>query len=399
MKLSKVVGNSGLGYYCKENSSARRRGPRIGEPALHMTIDSTPHLPASIRADRRFVRCAPPPGSSRSVADRLGRPLRDLRISVTDRCNFRCTYCMPKQIFGPEFVFMRRSDLLSFEEITRLVRVFVDHGIEKIRITGGEPLVRRNLERLVEQLAGIEGLNDITLTTNGALLPKQAHALRQAGLERVTVSLDSLDETVFRAMNDVGFPVSGVLDGIVAAESAGMHPIKINMVVKRGVNDRGITEMARYFRGSGHIVRFIEFMDVGTTNGWRLDDVVPAEEMVSRIDERWPLEPVAPNYPGEVASRYRYLDGAGEIGVIASVSQPFCRGCTRARISAEGKLYTCLFAADGHDFRALLRDGSTDEAVGMRLREIWHIRGDRYSEIRSDHTTGLRKVEMSHIGG
>jgi len=271
--------------------------------------------------------------------------------------------------------------------------------VEKIRITGGEPLVRRNLERLVEQLAGIAGLRDLTLTTNGALLSKQARALREAGLQRVTVSLDSLDDEVFRAMNDVGFAVSGVLEGIAAAAAVGMNPVKINMVVKRRVNDGGIVDMAEHFRGTGHIVRFIEFMDVGSTNDWRLEDVVPAAEIVSRIDARWPLEPVDPNYRGEVASRYRYLDGAGEIGVIASVSQPFCRGCTRARISAEGKLYTCLFAAGGHDIRSLLRDGSSDESVGARLREIWSARGDRYSEVRSEHTVGFRKVEMSHIGG
>lgn len=364
-----------------------------------MTIESTHRAPALLRADGEGLALASGRGVTHSVVDRLHRPIHDLRISVTDRCNFRCTYCMPRQVFGPEFVFMRRSELLSFEEITRLARVFVDHGVEKIRITGGEPLVRRNLERLVEQLAGIAGLRDLTLTTNGALLSKQARALREAGLQRVTVSLDSLDDEVFRAMNDVGFAVSGVLEGIAAAAAVGMNPVKINMVVKRRVNDGGIVDMAEHFRGTGHIVRFIEFMDVGSTNDWRLEDVVPAAEIVSRIDARWPLEPVDPNYRGEVASRYRYLDGAGEIGVIASVSQPFCRGCTRARISAEGKLYTCLFAAGGHDIRSLLRDGSSDESVGARLREIWSARGDRYSEVRSEHTVGLRKVEMSHIGG
>lgn len=334
-----------------------------------------------------------------SVVDGLARPLRDLRISVTDRCNFRCTYCMPKQVFGPDFAFMRRSELLSFEEIARLAEIFVHLGVEKVRITGGEPLVRRNLERLVEQLAGIDGLRDITLTTNGALLAKQARALKDAGLQRVTVSLDSLDEDVFASMNDVGFPVSGVLAGIEAAQAVGMSPIKVNMVVKRGVNDNGVVDMAGYFRGSGHIVRFIEFMDVGTTNGWRLDDVVSAEEIVARIDERWPLDPVEPNYSGEVARRYQYRDGAGEVGVIASVTQPFCGGCTRARISAEGKLYNCLFAAEGYDVRTLLRDGSSDLAIGEALRRIWYRRRDRYSEVRSEHTAGLRKVEMSHIGG
>ncbi len=345
-----------------------------------------------IHVAKRFGVAAP-------ITDRLGRPIHDLRISVTDRCNFRCTYCMPKETFGPGFVFMRRSELLSFEEITRFARIFVDHGVEKIRITGGEPLIRRDLERLVEQLAAIQGVRDLTLTTNGALLPEKARALKDAGLSRVTVSLDALEEEVFQAMNDVGFPVAGVLDGIAAAEAAGLSPVKINTVVQRGVNDHGVLDMARQFRGTGHIVRFIEYMDVGSTNGWRLDDVVPASEIVQQINAEWPLEPADPNYPGEVAGRYRYLDGAGEIGVIASVTQPFCRGCTRARLSADGKLYTCLFGLHGHDFRTLLRDGSSDDTIGACLREIWGLRSDRYSEIRSEDTAALPKVEMSRIGG
>jgi cyclic pyranopterin phosphate synthase len=335
---------------------------------------------------------------SRAVTDTLGRPLRDLRISVTDRCNFRCTYCMPKEVFGRDYQFLPRGELLTFEEITRLVRLFQGHGVEKVRLTGGEPLLRRDLERLVAQLAQLPGL-DLTLTTNGALLAQQAPALKAAGLRRVTVSLDSLDDAVFQAMNDVGFPVARVLAGIETASAAGLHPVKINMVVKRGVNEESILPMARFFRGTGHILRFIEYMDVGHTNGWRLDDVVPATEILARLHAAWPLEPVDPHYRGEVARRWRYRDGGGEIGVIASVTQAFCRDCSRARLSAEGKLYTCLFATAGHDLRALLRSGASDGEISTVIVQVWAERTDRYSEIRSAATVGLPKIEMSYIGG
>jgi cyclic pyranopterin phosphate synthase len=332
--------------------------------------------------------------------DSLGRPLRDLRVSVTDRCNFRCTYCMPREIFGRDFAFLRRDELLTFEEITRLAQAFVRLGVEKIRLTGGEPLLRRDLERLVEMLSRIGGLEDLTLTTNGSLLTREkARALKDAGLNRITISLDSLDDEVFRAMNDVDFPVGRVLDAIDAASDAGLWPIKIDCVVKRGINDRGIVDMARHFRGSGHILRFIEYMDVGTTNGWRMQDVVPGREIVETIGGEWPIEPLQPNYFGEVAGRWRYRDGAGEVGVIMSVTQPFCGTCTRARLSAEGRLYLCLFATEGHDLRALIRRDAADEELLDAIRAIWRRRDDRYSEIRSEQTAGLPKVEMSHIGG
>ncbi len=333
------------------------------------------------------------------LLDTRSRPLRDLRVSVTDRCNFRCTYCMPKEIFGRDFQFLPSQMLLTFEEITRLARVFVDLGVQKIRLTGGEPLLRRDLERLVAMLANLEGLRDLTLTTNGALLVQKAAALRAAGLQRITVSLDSLDDAVFKAMNDVDFPVARVLEGIAAAHQAGLWPIKINMVVQRGVNDQSIIDMAQHFHGTGYILRFIEYMDVGNTNGWRLDDVVSAAEIVHRVDAVLPLEPVASDYRGEVARRYRYRDGGGEIGAIASVTQPFCGDCTRARLSAEGRLYTCLFAGLGHDLRSLLRGGADDDAVRAFLEAIWRRRADRYSELRSAETPRLPKVEMSHIGG
>ncbi len=323
--------------------------------------------------------------------------MRDLRISVTDRCNFRCVYCMPKEVFGRDYRFLERRELLTFEEIERLARAFVARGVEKIRITGGEPLVRRDLERLIAQLAAIDGL-DLTLTTNGSLLPQKARALSDAGLRRVTVSLDALDDDTFRAMNDVDFPVERVLAGIDAAAAAGL-PVKVNMVVKRGVNDDAILPMAREFRERGHILRFIEYMDVGHSNGWRMDDVVPAAEIVATIDAELPIEPVEPNYRGEVARRWRYRDGAGEIGVIASVTQPFCGDCTRARLSAEGRLYTCLFAVRGHDLRALVRGGASDVELGAEIARIWTRRADRYSELRSAETAELPKVEMSYIGG
>ena len=328
--------------------------------------------------------------------DRLGRPLRDLRISVTDRCNFRCVYCMPKSVFGADYRFLDRKELLTFEEIERVARAAVALGVEKLRLTGGEPLVRKDVEKLIALLAplGVE----LTLTTNASLLAAKAKALADAGLHRVTVSLDSLDDATFQAMNDVDFPVSRVLDGIAAASAAGL-PVKVNAVIKRGLNDHGVVEMARYFRERGHTLRFIEYMDVGATNGWRLDDVVPAAEIVELISAELPLEPAEANYRGEVAARWRYADGSGEIGVIASVTQPFCGDCTRARISAEGRLYTCLFGVRGHDLRARLRAGATDEDLQAALASIWGTRTDRYSEIRSDATLDLPKVEMSYIGG
>jgi cyclic pyranopterin phosphate synthase len=332
------------------------------------------------------------------LRDLLGRPVRDLRISVTDRCNFRCVYCMPKEVYGHDFRFLERRELLTFEEIARVARVFASLGVEKIRLTGGEPLLRRDLERLVEMLAEIPGL-DLTLTTNGSLLTRKAQALADAGLGRITVSLDSLNDDVFRSMNDVDFPVERVLAGIDAAAAAGLEPVKVNVVVKRGVNEEGVVDMARYFRGSGQILRFIEYMDVGSTNGWRLNDVVPAAEIVAAVDAEFPLEPVEPAYPGEVANRYRYQDGQGEIGVIASVTQPFCGNCTRVRLSAEGRLYTCLFATGGHDLRAPLRTGASDEDVAAEIGRIWNGRDDRYSELRSAATSDLPKVEMSYIGG
>jgi GTP 3',8-cyclase len=336
------------------------------------------------------------------LADMLARPLRDLRISVTDRCQFRCTYCMPREVFGRDFVFLPREQLLTFEELTRLARVFAGLGVRKLRLTGGEPLLRRDVEKLVTMLAGIGGIQDIALTTNGALLAGKAKALAAAGLRRVTVSLDSLDDAVFMALNDAGFPAARVLEAIAAAARAGLMPVKVNMVVRRGVNEQSILPMAAHFRRSGHVLRFIEYMDVGTTNGWRLDDVVPAAEIISLIGGQWPLQPVDPAYPGEVARRWRYRDGAGEIGVIASVTQPFCRGCTRARLSADGKLYTCLFAGAGHDLRGPLRAGASDQALREQISAIWARRADRYSEQRTRQTSRKKvtpKVEMSRIGG
>jgi len=334
-----------------------------------------------------------------TVGDRLGRPVRDLRISVTDRCNFRCTYCMPKEIFNRQYEFLSRDLLLTFEEITRIARAFVAHGVRKLRLTGGEPLMRKGVEELVAMLSQIPDVLDLTMTTNGAMLSRKAGALKDAGLHRVTVSLDSLDDEVFTAMNDVGFPVQGVLDGIGVAAEVGLTPIKINMVVKRGVNDSSIVDMARHFRGTGHILRFIEYMDVGTTNGWRLDEVVPAGEIVQLIGFEFPLEPVGRNYRGEVAERWRYRDGGGEIGVISSVTQPFCGDCSRARLSADGSLYTCLFATTGTDLRALVRSGASDDELFDAIGRVWSGRTDRYSEIRADATLSKPKVEMSYIGG
>lgn len=332
--------------------------------------------------------------------DRMGRALRDLRISVTDRCNFRCRYCMPREVFGTDHPFLERAELLTFEEITRLVRVFARLGAKKIRLTGGEPLLRRGLENLVESLAEIDGIEDIALTTNASLLTAKARPLRDAGLSRVTVSLDSLDPERFAAISDTNVPLDRVLDGISAAQEAGLSPVKINSVVKRGVNDGDdVVDLAAFGREHGHIVRFIEYMDVGTTNGWRLDDVVPARELVDRLAEVWPIEATDPNYSGEVAERYRYLDCDGEVGMIASVTQPFCATCTRTRLSAQGELFTCLFAPDGHDLRTLLREGSTDGEIEQAVRNIWEARTDRYSELRTAETRQLPKVEMSYIGG
>ena len=332
--------------------------------------------------------------------DRFGRPLHDLRISVTDRCNFRCTYCMPKELFGASYRFMPRSELLSFEEITRLTEIFVEHGVRKVRLTGGEPLLRHGLDDLVRMLSAVAELEDLTLTTNGSLLTLQrARRLRDAGLKRLTVSLDAIDDTVFSSMNDVGFSVEPVLRSIEDAGRAGLTPIKINMVVKRGVNDHEIVPMAERFRGTGHIVRFIEYMDVGNTNGWRMDDVVSAREIVDTIGRAHPLRAVDPNYRGEVAQRWHYADGSGEIGVIASVTQPFCGACSRARLSAEGKLYTCLFANSGVDLRDLVRSGASDEALSAAVGAVWRRRDDRYSELRSGNTPPQARIEMSYIGG
>jgi len=336
------------------------------------------------------------------LADRFRRPLRDLRISVTDRCNFRCRYCMPKEVFGPDYPYLARSQILTFEEIARLARVFHRHGVRKIRLTGGEPLLRRELTTLVGWLAELPDV-ELALTTNGALLPQMAEDLKTAGLDRVTVSLDSLDDGVFQRMNDAEFPVSRVLEGIEAARRAELTPIKINAVVHRGVNDHTIVDLARHFRGTGVVVRFIEYMDVGDTNGWKLDDVLPGEEIVRRIGAEMPLEPVQPAYRGEVANRWRYRDGSGEIGVITSVTRPFCGDCTRVRLSAEGKVFTCLFATRGTDFRGPLRTGATDDELADRLRRLWEVREDRYSEERTEECLDLTeprpKVEMSYIGG
>ena len=341
------------------------------------------------------------------VTDTLKRPLRDLRISVTDQCNFRCVYCMPKDVFGKGYEFLLRSSLLTFDEITRIARLAVTHGVEKIRLTGGEPLLRKNIEKLVEMLSVLKTPDgrelDLTLTTNASLLAKKAQALKDAGLKRVTVSLDSLDDTTFKLMNDVDFPVAEVLEGIAVAHQVGLGPVKINMVVKKGLNDQDIVPMARHFKGSPFILRFIEYMDVGATNGWKMGEVIHSAEVVRRIMAEMAVEEIAPNYTGETSVRWRYQDGSGEIGVISSVTQTFCHSCTRARLSTEGKLYTCLFATDGHDLRALMRGGCSDEEISTAIAHIWRARGDRYSELRSAMTRGLlpavEKIEMSYIGG
>ncbi|MBX3036245.1 MAG: GTP 3',8-cyclase MoaA [Anaerolineales bacterium] len=333
-----------------------------------------------------------------NLYDSLNRPLRDLRISVTDRCNFRCVYCMPKEVFGSDYPYLKREQILTFEEITRLAKIFSKHGVKKIRLTGGEPLIRKGIVDLVAMLASIPSL-DLTLTTNGALLSKLALPLKTAGLKRVTVSLDSLDDEIFKAMNDVDYPVQKVIEGMDAAAEVGLTPIKVNMVVKRGVNEGSILPMARFFREKGYILRFIEYMDVGHSNGWRMDDVFSSKEIINMINQEMPIEPVDPNYQGEVAERWRYKDGSAEVGFISSVTQAFCGTCNRARLSAEGKLYTCLFAIKGYDFKELLRSGATDDEISEKISQVWHKRADRYSEIRSENTIPLPKVEMSHIGG
>jgi len=336
-------------------------------------------------------------------SDTRGRQLRDLRISVTDRCNFRCTYCMPKSVFGKDYLFLPQTQLLNFDEITRMAKLFAAHGVEKIRLTGGEPLLRKNIDVLIKMLSAIKTIDgnplDIALTTNASLLFKKAQLLKDAGLNRVTVSLDSLDETTFCAMNDVDYSVAEVLNGIDAACNAGFQSIKINMVVQKGVNDKDVVAMARHFKGSGHIVRFIEFMDVGSSNGWRMDDVVPSAEIVRLINAEMPIKAAKSNYTGEVAERWTYTDGSGEIGVISSVTQAFCSSCTRTRLSTDGKLYTCLFSQSGHDLRVLMRSGKSDEEIADAIGLIWSQREDQYSEIRTEETASMKKVEMSYIGG
>ena len=363
--------------------------------ADHRYLNAVPIIPAQLEA------------ASGLLTDTLTRPLHDLRISVTDRCNFRCVYCMPKEVFDKDYHFLPHTSLLSFEEITRIATLFVAHGVSKIRLTGGEPLLRKDVEKLIAMLSALKTPDgrelDLTLTTNGSLLARKAKALKEAGLKRVTVSLDALDEATFRRMNDVDFPVSDVLHGIDAAHRAGFGAIKVNMVVKGGMNDQEIVPMARHFRHTPTILRFIEYMDVGASNGWKMDEVVPSTEVVRRVNAEMPLQEIASNYPGETAQRWRYADGGGEIGVISSVTQAFCHDCSRARLSTEGKLYTCLFATGGHDLRALLRNGRSDEEISTAIAGLWRARGDRYSELRTINTEGLerpvKKVEMSYIGG
>jgi len=366
-------------------------------------------------ADLRYAAALPhvpalPAAPTGLLADRLGRPLHDLRISVTDRCNFRCSYCMPKEVFDRDYKFLPQTSLLSFEEITRAARLFVAHGVHKLRLTGGEPLLRKHLEVLIGQLAALRTPAgdelDITLTTNGSLLERKAEALRAAGLKRVTVSLDALDDAIFRRMNDVDFPVADVLRGIEAALKAGLAPIKINMVVKRGTNEHEIVPLARHVRehfGPAVVLRFIEYMDVGATNGWRMNEVLPSADVVALLHAAFPLEPLQASAPGETAQRWRYRDGGGEVGVISSVTQAFCRDCNRARLSTEGKLFLCLFASRGHDLRALLRGGYSDAQIAGAIGLIWGARDDRYSELRSamqaDTGSGERRVEMHYIGG
>lgn len=334
-----------------------------------------------------------------TLVDTLARPLHDLRISVTDRCNFRCTYCMPKEVFGKQYQFLPQEQLLSFDEIEQVTRAFVALGVRKVRLTGGEPLMRKDLESLIARLAALPGVQDIALTTNGSFPLERVHSLKAAGLKRMTVSLDALDDETFKRMNDVDFPVERVLEWIAESARAGFAPVKVNMVVKRDVNEHAILPMARYFRQHGHILRLIEYMDVGHSNGWRMDDVLTARQMVDIISAELPLEPLEANYRGEVAERYHYADGSGELGIIASVSQPFCGDCSRARISADGRLFTCLFALGGADLRGLVRRGADDAALQAAIAAVWQKRADRYSELRSANTAALPKVEMSYIGG
>ncbi len=383
----------------------------MSERSTPRTIAIAGHRPAPLPLPETAFHLSQ--GTQDAPHDRLQRPLRDLRISVTDRCNFRCTYCMPKEVFDKEHAYLPHSALLSFEEITRLARTFIALGVQKIRLTGGEPLLRKNIEALIEQLASLRTLEgrplDITLTTNGSLLARKAQALKDAGLQRVTVSLDGLDDAVFRQMNDVDFPVADVLEGIEAARSAGLGPVKVNMVVKRGTNEHEIVPMARHFRGSGVVLRFIEFMDVGATNGWRMDDVLPSAEVVRLLQADAPLLPLEASAPGETAQRWGYADAtgqwdraAGEIGVISSVTQAFCGDCNRARLSTEGQLYLCLFAGQGYDLRQMLRGGRSDAQIASALHAIWQQRSDRYSQLRSalgTDATPRQRVEMSYIGG
>lgn len=370
-----------------------------------MTIKFFPVAELRTRSKARAIRRQPDLLPA-SASDQLGRPLRDLRISVTDRCNFRCVYCMPKQVFDKNYRYLPQSALLSFEEITRIAKLFIAQGVAKIRLTGGEPLLRRDIEKLIAMLSELKTADgrdlDLTLTTNGSLLAKKARSLKDAGLKRLTVSLDALDDATFRRMNDVDFSVTDVLRGIEAADAAGLGPIKINMVVKRGINEHEVVPMARHFKDTPFVLRYIEYMDVGASNGWKLDQVLPSSEIIRRIDQVMPLAPIDANYVGETASRWRYADGSGEIGLISSVTQAFCRDCSRARLSTEGKLYTCLFASHGHDLRALLRNGFEDDEISAAVREIWRARNDRYSELRSAQSTDSiqeRKIEMSYIGG
>jgi GTP 3',8-cyclase len=387
-------------WYRGVASVTRGTGSASGLPAPGT---GTPILCEGLGPERAYDTAVTTPLEPDRPLDLLGRPLHDLRISVTDRCNFRCTYCMPKEVFGPDFAFLPRSEVLTFEEIERLARVFVGLGVEKLRITGGEPLVRRDLPLLIGKLAAIRrpdgGPLDLTLTTNGSALRRLAHPLHGAGLRRVTVSLDSLDDATFAAMNGVDFPVAKVLDGIAAAQEVGLAPVKVNMVVRRGLNESSVVPMARWAREAGVILRFIEYMDVGHSNGWRLDEVVPAEEIVAAIDAEMPLEGLPAQYRGEVANRWRYRDGSGEVGVIASVSQPFCGDCTRARLSAEGKLYTCLFSAVGHDLRAVVRSEASDDDLRAAIAAVWRVRDDRYSDLRTEATADLPRVEMFAMGG
>lgn len=379
--------------------SIRPHNPDMAERVIPLVDQRLAALRAAVPAR--------PIAATGLLADTLGRPLRDLRISVTDRCNFRCSYCMPKEVFDKNYQYLPHASLLSFEEITRLARQFLAHGVRKIRLTGGEPLLRKNIEILIEQLSRLRTVErtppELTLTTNGSLLARKARSLRDAGLQRVTVSLDGLDDAVFRRMNDVDFPVAQVLEGIAAAREAGLGPVKVNMVVKRGTNEHQILPMARHFRKSGIVLRFIEYMDVGATNGWRMDEVMPSSEVRARIASEFPLVPLEATVPGETAERWGYADGEGEVGFISSVTQAFCGDCNRARLSTEGKLYLCLFASNGYDLRELLRGGAPDEELASAIGHIWQGRGDRYSELRAtlpaDASTGRRRVEMSYIGG